>query len=161
MSKINGFSVMWNNYPMGEMGQVLNEIFGENSKKTSASTRNWVFSVVNNSCTIRLSHALNSTTHLVRPIGSVEMITGIKGKYIIKVTEMIKYLKLRYGQPQVNAFGNEEKMKAAVKDKKGIICFNGKLGGAMGHFDLWNGTSARYSDYFDMVPNVLLWEVSE
>lgn len=161
MGNLSNFRVMWNSYPTGPVDQVLKEIFGEKSNKTSAATRDWVFEKVTDSCTIRLSHAINSTTHKIRRIGSVETITGINGKYIIKVTEMIKYLKLRYGNPQVNAKGSEEITRKAVQGKRGLICFNGIIGACMGHFDLWDGSSVRRSEFFHAVKNVLLWEVSE
>lgn len=85
------------------------------------------------------------------------MINGIKGKYIYRVSDMINYLTIWYGKPQVSVFGSEAKQKEAVAGKKGIICFTGTTR----HFDLWNGTKSKNGVYFGDTQKVLLWEASE
>lgn len=161
---LRGFNALWSGYPNTEpTSALLDMIFGEKSKKTPGVTINWVLNSgeVTNTCCIRLSHALNSGLNPIIKIGSIEMITGIKGKYILKVSHMSKYLSLIYGKPDVNVSGDSKKFQDAVIGEKGIIVF--KVRGwsdASGHIDLWDGKKAKRKEYFSFSSGIQLWKIN-
>ena len=157
---ILGFDSMWDKYPMGSASKVLKDIFGKKSEETPEWTRKWILKNVMNTCTIRISHSLNWSTSPVKKIANIESVTGIKGQYILKVSHMRKYLKMRYGKANISVKGNQKELKEAIKSKKGIICFIvSGWSDATGHFDLWNGSQVRNSEYFTKANQVKLWLV--
>jgi len=157
---LSQFSVMWNNYfNEKSTDYVLTSVFKENS--TPEVTRQWAFEYIKNTCCIRLSHALNSTAHKIPYIKDATL-SGIKGKYIYRVSDMTKYLKNTYGPANVVKSGSPVDFLQAIAGIQGIICFNVSVwSDATGHYDLWDGSGIRYSQYFDVADSIMLWRVSE
>jgi hypothetical protein len=145
------FRRLWNNYPT-ESSERVKEMIGGRVNAT------WI----TNTCTIRLSRAFNYAGDPIRRgVAGLNAVSGSDRKwYAFRVREMEAYLLHEYGAPQVQAQStNEQELRGAVRGKRGIIQF--KVRGwsdATGHLDLWNGTIVRYSAYFHMAHEVLLWE---
>ena len=117
--------------------------------------------IFNNSCAIRLSHALNK---------SGELIPYIKGQtssgknppkwwYIYRVTQMKAHLTQKYGKPMV--YNSKEKFEKCAP--KGILVLDVPgWSDASGHATLWNGITTiddAQKEYFGK-PNVKfnLWK---
>ena len=161
--QLRDFDILWKFYPMWDVLDTKIKVFME-SKKTPFQTQSWVVQNVNNTCVIKLCYALNCSVNPIRleKIGS-KYLTGVNGYYLIKVSDMIKYMKKRYGNPTVEVQEKGKKAKELLKGKKGIICFVIPFSDASGHFDLWNGSRVKKSDFFDhsRLQKIMLWEVSD
>jgi hypothetical protein len=85
--------------------------------------------------------------------------------YALRVREFTKWMKKRYGAPDlVHEFpapGGGE-VPAAFFGRQGVIIFEVEgWTDATGHVDLWNGARCRHSDYFARAHTVMLWDVGE
>ncbi len=126
---------------------------------------------IENTCTIRLSFALNYAGIPGLPVdrslvGAKRKINYITDKtdpqkgfaYIYRVDEFADYMLKKYGKPQIWA-KKTDNPRTAVWGKKGIILFVVKgWDNATGHFDLWDGEKAAHEDYFDQATDVFLWQ---
>ncbi|SMF01481.1 T6SS effector amidase Tae4 family protein [Pseudobacteriovorax antillogorgiicola] len=142
------FSSLWTNYPSGSSSQVKEDIGGN-------VDADWI----TNTCVVRTSRALNYSGSAFEiplnfePYNGMNTIRGGDGKrYGFRVVEMAQYMLAKYGRPQVRS-------AAAAIGRKGIILFDREgWNDANGHFDIWNGSSAKYSDYTSESTNVFVWE---
>jgi hypothetical protein len=121
---------------------------------------------ITNTCTIRMSHALNATGIAVPHVW--EAITnrrGANGKYyIIRVANFRTWLTHKMGKPDVDfrktagdAFDRNQ-----IRGMQGIIAFEIGFSDATGHFDLWYGDkfsheAAAGKDYFALATRISLW----
>lgn len=156
VASVPNFESMWNNYPHGEAEEAKATIGG-------AVDADWI----TNTCTIRLSRALNYAGDAV-PVGPKQSAKGlhtVKGadgmNYAYRVAEMRQYLLKRYGKPTIDrsSSGSSGVDKAPFTGKKGIIVFDVRgWSDATGHADLWNGSQPGHGEYFAQASNVMLWE---
>jgi hypothetical protein len=138
------FGSLWANYPLGSSEEVKRKIGGN----VNAS---WI----TNTCVIRISYAFNKSMAPI-PNGWAGL-TTVKGgdgkRYAFRVREFQPFLTGKYGAPDVSGTTQE-----AFNGKKGIIMFDVQgWSDATGHFDLWNGSHARNSEYFSQASKILLW----
>jgi len=147
MARLPPLATLWNNYPLGPSESVKAMIGG-------AVNASWIA----NTCTIRLSRALNycgDPTFRVRRQHGMHAVSGADGKlYAYRVREMKVYLERKYGPANVRATSDFED---AVTYLSGIIMFNVNWSDATGHFDLWDGFWIRNHAYFAEASEVLLW----
>lgn len=142
------FQRLWDNYPSEHDALAVKKAIGG---KVNAP---WI----TNTCTIRLSRAFN---YAGQPIPAhfpgLHTVAGADGKaYAFRVSEMSKYLASRYGHATYIATGAEGRTRLA--GHRGVIMFDVRgWNDATGHFDIWNGSTARYSAYFEKAARVLLW----
>ena len=139
---------LWSQYPSDEDPEAVKKAIGGNVNAA------WI----TNTCTVRLSRALNYSGAPIRH-GMHGMLTVSGGDhkwYGIRVKEMAVYLEKTYGAPSFKATGD---LKSACMGKKGIIRFvvNG-WSDATGHFDIWNFGSIRHHEYFAQASEVYIWE---
>jgi hypothetical protein len=153
--KVPAFTAMWNAYPNGGAEQVKDLIGG-------AVDADWI----TNTCTIRMSRALNYADAPV-PRGpsmdaaGLHTVTGSdKKNYGFRVAEFRNYLRKTYGAPTLDVT-TETTMgvdPARFANKKGIIVFEVHTWtDATGHADLWNGTEPAHAAYFELASRVQLW----
>lgn len=138
------FSLLWANYPLGSSEEVKRKIGG-------AINMAWV----TNTCVIRVSYAFNKAGEAI-PNGWPGLSTARGGdgkRYAYRVSEFKPFLEKKYKAPDVTGTS-----RGAFDGHKGIIMFDVQgWSDATGHFDLWDGNNARYSEYFDKASQIHLW----
>jgi hypothetical protein len=150
--KLTNWSLLWDNYPEDHNADRVKEKIG------GKVNYGWI----TNTCTIRLSRALN---YAKQPIPSnfsgLNVVSGGDHKwYAYRVKEMRKYLEATYGKADIQISGRTDEMRTGVLGKRGIIMFDVRgWSDATGHYDLWDGSRIRYSEYFAKASTVLLWKV--
>lgn len=122
-----------------------------------------------NSCTVRLSHALNLAG--LRIAKNMKRVRTLPGKthmnYIFGVLEMKRYLTRKFGNPDISIA--DKSLTAAEKESpftghQGIIIFLIKYKDANGHLTLWDGndiggaTSSKEHN-FELASEVHLWKI--
>ncbi len=148
------------NYPASEAGTVFKQIGGK-------VELNYDIGVFSNACAIRVSRSLNknygshSIPHIkdISPNGKTEsQVSSGKNKkwYIFRVKMLAKYLKSKYGAPEIL---RPAEYRKKLKDRKGIIIFEVPgWGDATGHADLWNGQRCLWQGYGGLATSILFWE---
>ncbi|HEX3436608.1 MAG TPA: T6SS effector amidase Tae4 family protein [Pseudacidobacterium sp.] len=113
-----------------------------------------------NTCAMRLSRALNyaGKVHEIPENGGILKLYTLKGgdhlNYLLRVSELTRYLYRRYGTPtvSVNYSPTETESVTPFLGKRGIICWHVTgWDDATGHYTLWNGQTGLYEggeDYF-------------
>lgn len=122
---------------------------------------------ITNTCTIRMSHAMNEVGHPI-PL-HWDGVTNRKGKngkyYIIRVINFRPWMVAAFGKPDLD-FTKEAGKKfdrEALKGREGIIGFEiGGFNDSTGHFDLWyqdkfTHEASAGKDYFTMASRISLW----
>lgn len=173
LSKRPSFSVMLKNYPDYNTYTTFGlyaQIGGQFAR--SALRGKKVEDAYMNSCTVRVSHALNKSGHKIRPIENTVALKGQNGLPIYyKLLHLLKYLRSVFGKPEVaiklpkpEAMSLMDK-KNKLMDRKGIIAFIIDFDDASGHFTLWDGkeiaggnSSSDY--YFQRATEIYLWELA-
>lgn len=95
-----------------------------------------------NTCTIRISHALNESGNPV-PRKYQQAIDGASRSIIINVSKFNEYMIETYGE---STWGISKQQKADFplsdipSEYKGIIVYHAKFAHATGHFDIWTGS---------------------
>jgi Type VI secretion system (T6SS), amidase effector protein 4 len=136
MDRLPSFDSLWHNYPLGEAATVKSQIGGH-------VNATWI----DNTCVIRLCHALNYSGFRVHPDAGLHTISGKDGyQYGYRVSEFKPYLEHHFGPP------------TSVGGQRGIIWFDlpGHAGWT-GHFDLWDGMQCRYEDFSSGAASRKLW----
>ena len=158
-SALRNFDEMWNAYP--NPGGSAQE-----AKRTIGGGANAAY--ITNTCVIRLSRSFNYSGNTIPGRRGDEIVTvrGADRKhYALRVAEFTRYMKRRYGQPDVShAYpgGRGGEIPGSFRDKQGVIIFDvDSWSDATGHVDLWNGDACRHSAYFHQAAKVMLWEVSD
>ena len=155
------FDELWSAYPGGEAPEVKKLIGG-------AVDADWIV----NTCTIRMSRAFNyagAAWHI--PLGhryadqkrEPRVLNTVRGgdglRYAYRVAEFLKYLKERFGTPQVRVLKDRGAgMPAQFAGKRGIVVFNDcGWNDATGHVDLWNKDTIAHQAYWEQAKEVYLW----
>jgi hypothetical protein len=159
--KFPDFLKLWNAYPNGEADEVKKLIGG-------AVNADWI----TNTCTIRLSRAFNyAGTDWRIPYGykyanqaaNPKVLNTVKGadglRYAFRVAEFLKYLKEKFGKPQIRVFKQRgEDMPHDFAGRRGIVVFNDcGWSDATGHVDLWNKDQIAHHAYWQEAKEVYLW----
>lgn len=149
------------NYPLPTVYKTslveTNNIWQLIGGKVLLNARSGIF---NNSCAIRLSHALNKTGELIPHING-QTSSGKnppKWWYIYRVKQMKSYLNQKYGVPVVYK-SRDKFVKCAPK---GILLLEAVWSDASGHATLWDGknTIDKSDDYFNKPnPTFNLWRL--
>jgi hypothetical protein len=172
MKHLSNFEGLWNNYPdFGKGGDDNASQAGALQTKAQiggAANGSWI----TDTCTLRLSRALNYSGQPVpHGFSGMRTVLGADGKYYAyAVREMEGYLRSTYGPPIIKSATKKGQLgvsTASFLAARGIIGFDllgyfrseGYRGGATGHLDLWNGSSCRYEDYFNAADKVYFWPV--
>jgi hypothetical protein len=147
LNQLPAFQSMWDNYPPDEEPEPVKKRIGG---KVNAG---WI----ENTCTIRLSHAFNYSGHAIpNNHPSLHTVSGADGMfYAYRVREMRAYMEATFGGPKLHVAGPEAFL--AVTNKRGVIMFDVRWRDATGHFDIWNGKQARHHAYFAEARKVLMW----
>lgn len=143
------FTKLWDNYPNSHDTAAVKKEIGGNVDAA------WI----TNTCTIRLSRALNyAGSKVPAAFPGLNVVRGAdKLFYAFRVKEMNKYMTAHFGASTHTSLGGADG-RTAVAGKRGIIMFDVQgWNDATGHFDLWNGVGPRYSEYFDKAREVKLW----
>lgn len=158
-AKLIGFDRMWDAYPNpGEGAEAAKHTIGGGADADH----------ITNTCVLRLSRSFNASGNPI-PRNSTDEIVTVRGgdgkNYALRVREFAKYLRRKYGPPQlVHTYpgGAGGEIPASFIGKQGVIMFD--VDGwtdATGHLDLWNGTRCRHAAYFNRAREVSLWEVED
>ena len=121
---------------------------------------------ITNTCTIRLSHALNGAgVAIPRNFRAVTNRRGAnKAYYIIRVADFRGFMESRFGPPNVDlrkqAGGTFDRKQ--IEGYQGVIAFEIGFRDATGHFDLWfqdrfSHESSAGKDYFALASRISLW----
>jgi len=145
------FDILARSYPVDENPDAVRlKIGGEVATLPSGS----------NTCALRLSRALNyaGRPHEIPAHGGALKLYTLKGSdrlsYLLRVSDMSKYLRHRYGMPTVSVSYSPKETESATPflGKRGIICWHVTgWDDATGHYTLWNGQTGLYEggeDYF-------------
>ena len=161
MGKFPDFAKLWDAYPNGEADEVKALIGG-------AVDADWI----TNTCTIRMSRAFNYAGREWRiPFGhkyadqraAPKILNTVKGadglRYAFRVAEFLKYLKEKFGKPQIRVFkARGEGMPAQFEGRRGIVVFNDcGWSDATGHVDLWDKDQIKHEAYWEQAKEVYLW----
>jgi hypothetical protein len=155
------FTSLWSGYPnTSDWKAVLNDVGGHvksNADDYLKAHPNLEF----NTCVIRMSRAFNYSGQPI-PGPSTAKAYGMhvvsgqdKRWYAVRVQEFEKYLRGQYGSPLSFKMGTADLAK--LVGKQGIIEFVAHFSDATGHFDLWDGNTCRYHEYFARSTQVNLW----
>ena len=138
------FTTMWTHYPTGTSQSVKSKIGG-------GVNMGWL----TNTCVVRVSHCFNMASEPI-PKGypGLQTTYGKNGKrYAFRVSEFKPFLESKYKAADIT--GDSAR---AFSGQQGIIMFDvDGWSDATGHFDLWNGSECRGSNYFDKAHTVHLW----
>lgn len=91
-----------------------------------------------NSCTVRLSYALNQSGCQI-PYVKGKTVSGADGDwYFFRVADLSSFLQGEWGDPEVLSRDN---WKVALAGQSGIIQYEIRWQNATGHLSLWNGAT--------------------
>jgi len=121
---------------------------------------------ISNTCTIRLSHAMNGSGVSIPK--TWEKITNRRGKngnfYIIRVVNFRTWMESQFGKPDLDfkKKPGDSFDRSAIKGYEGVIAFDIGFTDATGHFDLWYQDKFSHekdagSDYFANAKRVSVW----
>lgn len=145
MSQLPGFGLLWANYPTDPDPEAIKRMIGGRVNVP------WIV----NTCTLRMSYALNRAG---APIPARHpLLTIVKGGdghwYAIRVRELRRWLEQEFKAPEIVGTNRSEFL-----GHTGILMFDVEgWSDATGHFDVWNGSRARYSEYWAQAKAALLW----
>lgn len=108
-----------------------------------------------NACAIRMSYGLNYSGVTV-PRGTWQTVSGGDGKqYIYRVSDLLKFLKAEFGEPDKTI--KNPKMSDFAGDK-GIVVFSvSGWSDASGHATLWDGNMCADHCYFQNATEASIW----
>jgi len=121
---------------------------------------------ISNTCTIRLSHAMNGSG---APIPHIwEEITNRRGKnkkyYIIRVKNFRSWMEYTFGKPDYDFQKKEGTAfdRKQIQGRQGVIAFEIGFKDASGHFDLWYQDKFSHEhnagrDYYTLAKRISLW----
>ena len=160
------FKKLWRNYPVNKSAPDTYKMVGGQAyalhKENPAS--------YTNACALRLSRSLNYSGYRIKNRESG--FYTVKGEdnfsYLLRVKEMIKLIKSKFGSPTSTFLSSNTSMASVsgkLSGKTGIIIFDvSGWSDATGHVTLWNGNTCGDSCYF--VPHapattdrILFWEI--
>jgi hypothetical protein len=163
------FDVLNRNYPNFVSVETVKRLIGGALNDLDAPpNQQWLGGANGNTCTIRLSRALNYSGVPVpkNPPGMRTAVGADHRNYAFAMQEMRGWLAGHFGAPTIDQLGGPPISRGAFSGKKGIIAFDIHFTDANGHLDLWDGhtfydevygLSHAGHDFFDMARRVSLW----
>ncbi len=138
-------SRMWNKYPLGNASEVKQAIGG-----------NVDAGYITNTCVVRVSYCFNYAGQAI-PASHPGLVT-VRGadnkRYALRVREFDQYLRSQFKNPEIHGTDPQP-----FEGKRGVIMFDVTgWSDATGHFDLWDGSRCRGSNYFSKASDIYLWE---
>ena len=115
------------------------------------TTRKWV-----NTCAVRMSFILNSANVIIPGIPGKTVAGKDKKQYFFRVTDVIVFLKQRWGRPDV--ISQYPPLDGGpLAGKRGLIMFEvSGWNDATGHATLWDGLKCHDYCYFNPNPNPMV-----
>jgi hypothetical protein len=121
---------------------------------------------ITNTCTIRLSHAMNAAGATIPRIW--QTVTNRRGKngqyYIIRVVNFRPWMAFQFGEPDYDFVKKPGDAfdRGRIKGAQGVIGFDIGFGDATGHFDLWYMDKFSHEhngggQYFTRASRISLW----
>ncbi len=159
MARLIRFDEMWDAYPNpGEGADAAKHTIGGGA----------LSDLIANTCVLRLSRSFNASGNPIprNPTDEIVTVRGGDGKhYALRVREFDRYLRRKYGPPQlvhVYEGGAGGDIPATFMGKQGVVMFEvDGWSDATGHLDLWNGLRCRHAAYFHLAREVSLWLVDD
>lgn len=107
--------------------------------------------IFQNACPIRMSYVLNKCGILIPKNKKYAVVSGKdKLQYMYRVNDMIEFLKVTFGKPNLTA---KQPKESDFQSQKGIIVFSGSgWSNASGHVTLWNGITCSDACHFMFSP---------
>jgi hypothetical protein len=121
---------------------------------------------ITNTCTIRLSHAMNGSGVQVPKFW--QKITNRRGKngkyYIIRVANFGAWMVNQFGKPDLvfTKKAGDAFDRSQIEGYQGVIAFEIDFSDASGHYDLWYRNTFSHEktagkDYFALAAKISLW----
>lgn len=154
------FSSVWNNfryiYGNGSVVSVGDKIGGKVEQNFDLGVTSPQLGFTN-ACAVRMSYALNHSGVTIER-GPWSTVSGEQGKqYIFRVRDMLKFLRHKFGKPDI-AIQNPDMKELA--GEKGILIFTVTgWSDATGHATVWNGNACGDRCYFSKASEVSLWRL--
>ena len=160
------FKKLWRNYPVGKSASDTYKLVGGQAYMLHKENPD----SYTNACALRLSRSLNYSGYKIkkRESGFYTVKGDDKLSYLLRVKEMIKLIKSKFGTP-TSTFNSSSTSMASVSNKlagkTGIIVFDvSGWSDATGHVTLWNGNTCGDSCYFTphapaKTEQILFWEI--
>jgi hypothetical protein len=156
MSNLPDFDLMLHSYPKDADPEAVKKLVGGDVNEKD----------ITNTCTIRLSRALNYSAVPIPPnFGGLHVRRGADKKwYALRVREMKPWLRHVFGAPDLVQHKSAKTPidRKAFAGRSGIIGFDIHFKDATGHLDLWDGVTFTHEsvageDYFAMATEAVLW----
>ncbi len=107
-----------------------------------------------NACAIRMSYSLNNSGFSI-PSGTWKTVSGSdKKQYIYRVSDLIKFLKQRFGRPDKTV---KNPKRSDFAGMKGILVFGVRWSDATGHATLWDGNTCSDHCHFPVAMEASIW----
>ncbi len=112
-----------------------------------------------NACAIRLSYVLNRNGVKI-PYINAQTVSGKDGSwYIYKVYTLIKFLRMKFGDPDVTF---KKPTEISFSKHKGILVFEvDAWRDATGHATIWDGSHCSDKCYFPLSQKAYLWKLED
>lgn len=121
---------------------------------------------ITNTCTIRMSHAMNLSGAPVPHFW--QKVTNRQGKnklfYIIRVVNFRAWMEHMFGPPDLvfNKTAGEKFQRHRIEGNYGVVAFDIGFNDATGHFDLWFGDKFSHEDnggqdYLTRARQISMW----
>lgn len=161
------FSDVWSKYPVHMPAkEVYQSVGGEAYELYKQNPAGYA-----NACALRLSIAFNNGGLIITSSSTGYKVKGGDGKnykYLLRVKDMISFVKANLGQPDLTIKTNGQDKESEFMGKNGILIFS--VTGwrdASGHVTLWNGRDCGDSCYFThpadrpdvKTTEILFWEL--
>lgn len=135
------FASLWKNYPAPQTYPTQTNPSGQQSiwdligGKVAQNGNSGVFT---NSCTVRMSYALNKAGCQI-PYVKGKTVSGANGDwYFFRLADLSEFLQGQWGAAETL---NPDGWKAALAGQSGIIQYEIQWSDATGHMSLWNGAT--------------------
>ncbi|GAA5787401.1 type VI secretion system amidase effector protein Tae4 [Chitiniphilus shinanonensis] len=157
------FNDVWNAYPVGMSAPDAYKMVGGNVYEHYLEKPDRYA----NACALRLSRAFNyGGLTIQRGPGAYKLRGGDGKAYIMRVSDMLPFVKQQFGTPDLTIRGSAQSQMAQLAGKKGIVNFAvSGWNDATGHVTLWNGRDCGDHCYFVhdqpgvTTTEVLYWEL--
>jgi hypothetical protein len=158
------FVDVWSQYPVHMDAPSVYKLVGGNAYELFKTNPTGYA----NACALRLSRSFNyGGVTITKGATGYKVKGGDDKNYLLRVKDMISFVKANFGSPDVTAKPNGKDVSANFKGKNGILIFAvSGWGDASGHVTLWNGSDCGDHCYFThpnqpkaQTTDVFFWEL--